>query len=424
MMEIGLYILLIAFCTFLISRVVKFALISPIYSYLIFYGLCISLTTLYYYHYEDKISIYNFDYIKPSLFLEAITFHLLAVTSFCIGVLLYYDGSTKKIKKLFNKSLKGTLKFSYDLPESIVPLIHIFMVTIILLCTFSYGELLFFREDYLIEKNTSIITLMKLLSFVTVLMLGVTYKNQKWFSIGYFVVILLIATGTGSRLAVIYAIAYALLIFMSTKSTFLSKLALVVNVMLAFIYLAFLTSVRPLEFHGILPYFSSIYGDETDVVSNLQFNIYYTFIFGIFVTSKTLVGNATDWGTIMISLNPLPGKWVGWYEIAGTLRANKYAPYTANGEVFTMGRIFTFLFFSIIGLLFGYLEHQMRKLFLRGSKVFGFIVSILCVMFVIYSFEYNLRSSVRYLYYALVVLLFYYFIGKYRYKISQFKKTS
>lgn len=422
-MEIGLYLVLIIFCTFLISKVVKFALISPIYIYILFYGLCITLTTLYYYYYEDKISIYNFDFIKSSLFLQAITFHLLAVASFCIGVLLYYDGSTKDVKKMFNKSLKGTLKFSYALPPSILPLIHVFIVTIILLCALSYGELLFFREDYLIEKNTSIITLMKLLSFVTVLMLGVSYKKQKWLSIGYFTIIILIATGTGSRLGVIYALVYALLIFMSTKSTLASKLGLVVNGILSFVYLAFLTSVRPLEFHGIVPYFSSIFGNETDVVSNLEFNIYYTFIFGIFVTSKTLVGNATDWGTIAISLNPLPGKWVGWYEIAGTLRANKYAPYTANGEVFTMGRIFTFLFFTVIGLAFGYLEHQMRKLFLSGSKVFGFIVSILCVMFVIYSFEYNLRSSVRYIYYALVVLLVYNFIGKYRYKMSFFKKT-
>lgn len=422
-MEIGLYLVLIIFCTFLISKVVKFALISPIYIYILFYGLCITLTTLYYYYYEDKISIYNFDFIKSSLFLQAITFHLLAVASFCIGVLLYYDGSTKDVKKMFNKSLKGTLKFSYALPPSILPLIHVFIVTIILLCALSYGELLFFREDYLIEKNTSIITLMKLLSFVTVLMLGVSYKKQKWLSIGYFTIIILIATGTGSRLGVIYALVYALLIFMSTKSTLASKLGLVVNGILSFVYLAFLTSVRPLEFHGIVPYFSSIFGNETDVVSNLEFNIYYTFIFGIFVTSKTLVGNATDWGTIAISLNPLPGKWVGWYEIAGTLRANKYAPYTANGEVFTMGRIFTLLFFTVIGLAFGYLEHQMRKLFLSGSKVFGFIVSILCVMFVIYSFEYNLRSSVRYIYYALVVLLVYNFIGKYRYKMSFFKKT-
>lgn len=422
-MEIGLYLVLIIFCTFLISKVVKFALISPIYIYILFYGLCITLTTLYYYYYEDKISIYNFDFIKSSLFLQAITFHLLAVASFCIGVLLYYDGSTKDVKKMFNKSLKGTLKFSYALPPSILPLIHVFIVTIILLCALSYGELLFFREDYLIEKNTSIITLMKLLSFVTVLMLGVSYKKQKWLSIGYFTIIILIATGTGSRLGVIYALVYALLIFMSTKSTLASKLGLVVNGILSFVYLAFLTSVRPLEFHGIVPYFSSIFGNETDVVSNLEFNIYYTFIFGIFVTSKTLVGNATDWGTIAISLNPLPGKWVGWYEIAGTLRANKYAPYTANGEVFTIGRIFTFLFFTVIGLAFGYLEHQMRKLFLSGSKVFGFIVSILCVMFVIYSFEYNLRSSVRYIYYALVVLLVYNFIGKYRYKMIFFKKT-
>jgi hypothetical protein len=36
---------------------------------------------------------------------------------------------------------------------------------------------------------------------------------------------------------------------------------------------------------------------------------------------------------------------------------------------------------------------------------------------VVYSFEYNLRSTMRYLYYALFVLLIYQILGRYVYKM-------
>lgn len=417
-MEIGIYIALFLFQLALIAKVIKFNFISPIYVYIIFYSVCISLSVGYYYYYDDKISLYNFDFISNKLFLEAITYHLLALCSFCLGVLFYYDFSKPRIRRLFNTSIDNAFKFNYVLPDSLKVIIHISMAIIILLCAFSYGEMLFYRKEYLIEKNTSFITLMKLLSFITVLMLGMTFKKQKWLSIFYFILIMIIATGTGSRLAVIYAIVFSLLIFITGKKSALSKFYLILNVVFAFVYLAFLMSVRPLPNHGLVPYLESIFSNSSDIASNLVFNIYYTFIFGVFVTSKTLVGDATTFNTIMISVNPLPGKWVGWYDVANSLRANRFAPYSANGEVFTMGKIFTTVFFTFIGIAFSFMESKMRFLFSNGSKVFGFIISILCILFVIYSFEYNLRSTMRYLYYALFFLLVYHMVGKYAYKLG------
>lgn len=420
-MEIGIYIILILFQIALISRVVKFFFISPIYVYLVFYILCISISVGYYYFYEDKISMYNFDFISNELFIEAITYHLLAICAFCLGVLFYYDFSKPKVRKLFSSSVDRALKFDYTLPESLKMMIHIFIVIIILLCAFSYGDKLFFRQEYLIEKNTALITLMKLLSFIIVLMLGVTYKNQKWVAILYFVLIMLIATGTGSRLAVIYLVVFSLLIFITGNKSGISKFYLAVNAVLSFVYLAFLMSVRPLTTHGLIPYVVSIFNDSTDITSNLVFNVYYTFVFGVFVTSKTLVGDATTWNSILISVNPLPGNWIGWYDIANALRVNRFAPYSANGEVFSMGKIFTLLFFTFIGIVFSFMESKIRHLLITGNRVFGFIIIILCIMFVVYSFEYNLRSSIRYLYYSLFVLLIYQIIGRYVYKIGSVK---
>lgn len=392
---------------------------SPIYLYLIFYSLTIILSTLYFYYYEDKISLYNFDSIKESFFIKIINFHLLALIAFCIGVFIFYDFSKKRVRQLYNTSFSKTLSLKYEIPNSFYPLIHTLLAIIVFLCAFSYGNKIFFRENYLIEKNTTFITLMKLLSFVAILVLGLIYRKRKILSIVYFFIIITIAIGTGSRQAVIYSIVYTLLIYMSSKTKFIDKIVLSFNVLLSFILLSYLMTLRSLEFHGLHPYILSLFDDSEKLTASMSFNIYYTFIFGIFVSAKTLAENLPVWSNIWISLNPLPGKWVGWYEIANNLRANIYAPYSANGEVFTMGKIVTFIFFTLTGIILSYFEFRIRSFFSKGNRIFGFLIALFCVLFIVFSFEYNLRASIRYLYYAFFIILIYDFISKYKFKSTK-----
>lgn len=414
-----LYIGLLIFELVLISRVLKFNLLSPIYLYLIFYSLSIALSVGYFFWYEPKISLYNFDNISSSLFYKTINLHLLALVSFSLGVFLFYDFATRSTKKLFNKSFSDVFTFKMDFADKIVPMVHGTMAIIIILCALTYGTELFVREEYLTTSNKALITLLKLLCLLAVLMLGAIFKSQKALSTIYFSLIILIALGTGSRQAVVYSLVFSILIFISGTKSFKSKMKFGLHILLSFIFLSFIISIRHLSSHGLFPYIASIFNDTGAIVDSIAFNIYYSFIFGIYVSAETITENTPNWSNIAISLNPLPGKWVGWYDIANSLRSNRWAPFSLNGEIFTMGKIFTFLFFTFLGIIFSFFEKMMRHFFNQSSKIFALIIALICALFVMFSFEYNLRSSFRYLYYGLIIVIMYFMFGKYNYKVGK-----
>lgn len=406
------------FLLILITRVVKFNIISPIYIYLMFYIIALGLSVPYYYYFEDKVSLYNFDFITTEQFDLAVTYHLIALIAFCIGVLIYYDFSRVKTKLLLNKSFVKSLFINPNIQVNILPAIHVIMFIIILFCGITYGKQIFYREMYLVDGNRTLITLFKLLSFVATLMLSIVFRKNKVIALFYFTTIMLIGIGTGSRLAFVYLAVFALLIYQTSKNTTKDKIILVLNIMLSFIFLSFLMTLRMLPDHGILPYLSSVFNNSKAVGDSIVFNTYYSFIFGVFVSAKTLMENMPDWNNILIAVNPVTGNMAGWYEIAPNMRLNRFAPMSANGEVFTMGKTFTFIFFTVIGVIFTYFETQMRKFFKNKKRVIGFIIALLSILFVGMSFEYNLRSTMRYIYYITFVIVVAGYLSRYSYKIG------
>lgn len=415
-------LIIFLFLFVLVTRIIKFNIISPIYLYLLFYIVALGLSVPYYFYFEDKVSLYNFDFITTQQFMGAVFYHLLALISFCIGVFIFYDFSGKKTRLFLNKSFGKSLFISADIPVNLLPAIHVLMFIILLFCMFSYGENIFYREEYLVEANRTLITLFKLLSFVATLMLALVYRSAKFIASVYFIVILLIAIGTGSRLAFVYIAVYALLLFQTSKNTGRDKFVLVRNLLFSFVFLSFLMTLRRLPVHGIYPYLTSVFENKKAIGDSIVFNTYYSFIFGVFVSAKTLMENIPDWNNIVIAVNPITGKLAGWYDTAESMRLNRFAPMSAHGEVFTMGKIFTVFFFTVVGVIFSYFEYRMRKFFSKGKRVIGFIIALLSILFVAMSFEYNLRATFRYVYYIAFVILVAGFLGKFKYKLGQVKR--
>lgn len=414
-----LYLGLLIFELVLINRILKFNLLSPVYLYLIFYTVSICLSLGYFFWYEPKISLYNFDYISRALFFETINLHLLALVSFGLGVFLFYDFASRSTRKLFNKSFTHVFSFKLGSVDRMLPIVHGTMVVVVILCAFTFGSELFYRDEYLTSSNKSMITLLKLLCLLCVLMLGAIFESQKNLSIFYFCIIVLIAIGTGSRQAVVYSIVYSILIFISSSKDFKSKIKFGLHIFISFIFLSFIISVRRLPNHGLIPYISSVFNDTGAILDSIAFNIYYSFIFGVYVSAETITENTPNWSNIAISINPLPGKWVGWYDIASSLRSNRWAPFSLNGEIFTMGKLFTFVFYTLLGIVFAFFEKMMRYFFNQSSRIFALIIALICALFVMFSFEYNLRSSIRYLYYGLIIVIMYFTFGKYNYKVGK-----
>ena len=128
-------LLIIILCVelLLIKKTVKFYMLSQTYLYLGFYLFSIVLTTLYYYFYEDKISLYKLDFIENKLFIETIQYHLLGLIAFSLGVIVYYDLTKRKERIFLNRSFSEVLFFKFKLPNKMSQIIWIIFLIIIVL---------------------------------------------------------------------------------------------------------------------------------------------------------------------------------------------------------------------------------------------------------------------------------------------------
>jgi hypothetical protein len=80
---------ILLFEIYILNKVLKYFLLSPVYIYVIFSFLCILLSVLYYYFFEDKFSLFELDNVTNKEFLETIKMYLVALISFIMGVIVY-----------------------------------------------------------------------------------------------------------------------------------------------------------------------------------------------------------------------------------------------------------------------------------------------------------------------------------------------
>jgi len=409
-------VLFLIFELYFLSRILRFFIISPIYLYVIYSLLCIVLSIWYFYCFDNKFSIFQLDYVSEAPFLHVIQLYILALVSFLAGIIIYYDLSTKKTKKLLNKSYMDSLFIQYNIPEKTKYIVIVLFLIIVILYLITYGKGIFIRQDYIPERNKGLTIIIKIASFIEALLLGLIYKKNKIISTVFFVLLILISIGTGSRTVFMFFILYVFLIFISSENTLLNKIRFSSHLFISLFLLAYIMQLRGLRTHGIIPYLKSIGSSSNDFYRSFFFNIYYSFIYGVFVTIRTFKEAKLDWHIIWINVNPLPGFMTGWYDYANKMRINIYAPFSLHGRVFKTGLIFTISYFFITGLIFSYFEKKIRMLLNNGNKILSFILVIILVLHIVYAFEYNMRSAVRYFYYA-------YFIVFVTYLFKEFVKN-
>lgn len=410
-MDVFWIVLLSLFLIFQIeflSKVLKFVIYSPTYLYVIFSITTIVLSTLYFYFYplEKKISLLNLDYIKSKELLNIIKFYLIGINSFIFGVLVYHSSSLKETRKLFSTKFKSSISINVGNKNSLMKIASFLLVTILILFIIGYGLGIFYREEYIPKDQfKAVIMLIKVSSLILCLFLGLLHKFKPSISNLYFFILIILTLGTGSRIAFIFIMLYALLIHNFRRKSLINNLRFIANIVLGLFFFAYLIQLRGLDSHGLIPYFGYVFESFDEILEYFMFNLYYVLIFGVFVSVRTVKDNVVDWDSILISINPLPGSMVGWYDYYHLLRVNIFTPFSSNGEVFTMGIMFTIIFYLIIGVIFGFLEKHFRKLLIEGKKFPALILLLLIVLHILYGFEYNLRSTIRYIYYALFALM-------------------
>ena len=116
--------------------------------------------------------------------------------------------------------------------------------------------------------------------------------------------------------------------------------------------------------------------------------------------------------SFFIEINPLPGGLTGWYEIADTMRFNYYTPYTSIGELYNYSPTLLLIFFALLGFISSGLVIFQSSRNATSSNILQLFNGGSLLLFFLLTTQYNLRSSMRVLYLALLVNVFFYFRAK------------
>jgi hypothetical protein len=104
---------------------------------------------------------------------------------------------------------------------------------------------------------------------------------------------------------------------------------------------------------------------------------------------------------LWVGVNPLPGSWAGWGEYKNALRVDSSTPYNALGELGAHG------WFALVGVAFavGLLLALSTRISSRLEGAYALAASLLVlgitVFFSVSILQYNLRSSIRLVWYIL-----------------------
>ncbi|MCX6082316.1 MAG: hypothetical protein NTW32_22540 [Chloroflexi bacterium] len=376
----------------------------------------------------DGIDLFSFNKLTgQDNFLSTLNYFLLSLNAFLLGASIHHvfirsgrlyrkkinygglgvDNFIRlKLASIFrgDPSGKGVLLFAS---------VNLFIIAQALLFLSYKDSGVLYRSEY-IPANLSIgyAIAMQIANLALIVSLSQLHRYNKGLSLLLFSITVFLNISTGSRKLLIYILLYAILLFVQSKRDLRASINLFLSLTFSIVVLLYTIQLRALDNHGLMPYLQFIPDSIQNFGYQAYFVIYYFFIYGFFVTAQTQNSLAINWSTILIGINPIFGNLAGWYKIADQMRLNIYAPFSLYGEIFAMGWETTLAFFLTIGFFFGSFEYHIRHSYSQGKYLSGHIIYFLCVMFSIYAYEYNLRSSTRYIYYAILLTVFQWAVRK------------
>ncbi len=390
----------------------KIFLLSPVDVFVLFFvGVLIS-TVLYHNFYPryEKFNFFQFDFIGKKKFNRTFFVYLKMLLLFLTGVFLYsiFNKSYFVLAKQRIKIIDArNLKLDTNQISKIIVAIALLCV---LLVYIDYGSMLFYRVEY-IPKDNSIFKIIYQNSFIVLCLLsGTVYRKNRSLALAAFLIAITVGIGVGSRSATIYLLAFGL-----SYSVFLNrtraKVFYIFFIPFVIIFFGYNISLRlEANGHGLIPYLKvTLYKPEILFKYTIM-NIYYTFIFGFYAASETihLYKNASI-SNLVTTLNPLPGRMTNWYNIASKLRINEIAPFTAIGEL-AKYPIFSIFYYSLLGYYFAAVDYFIKNQLLNKKYLWAVLQFLLLVLYVVHSFEYNLRSSHRFIYYSMAIYVLYFIL--------------
>ena len=382
-----------------------FSIVSPVDIYLLFFISVIIINCLYIYYPKNlKFNLYNLDELNNKNFIKQLNVFLRMMMLFLIGVLVYilrnknYILLSSKVIQIIDVK---TMSINYILVRKI-------MITVLSICCilvlFDCGSELFFRTNYIPQKSSMLKTIYTILLIIVSILSAISFKKNITSSLLSISLVMLIGIGLGSRMATINLIVFVFTYSFMLKSKGAKIKYFIIWIPLIILFFGYNIALRNAStVHGIIPYLNIFFNNPEIIFKNTLFNVYYTFIYGFVATSETIKLYHQSIGNLITCINPMPGNLTDWYSFAQKMRINVYAPYTAIGELAKFP-IFSFFYYIFLGYYFTLCDYNIMMSIILKKYLFSTIILILLILFIMFSFEYNLRSSIRYLYYSAFIL--------------------
>ncbi|WP_353083424.1 O-antigen polymerase [Flavobacterium sp.] len=388
---------------FYYKRIVS--IISPVDMYILFFSAVIILNILYrYYPKDQKFDMYNLDTFNNKNFPAQLNVFFRMMTLFLIGVFIF---SIRKLKYLRLSSQKIEIINIKKAPFNYVFLKNamIFLLyTCIILVAIDYKSDFFYRINYIPHKSSVLKSIYTVLLIVLSILAAISFNKNKIISFFTITIVLLIGIGLGSRMATVNLITFIFSYSFMIKDKRTKIKYFFVWIPIIIFFFGYNIALRlESNTHGLVPYLNIILSKPDVIFHNTLFNIYYTFIFGFVATSETIKLYQENISNLLTCINPLPGSLTNWYLFSQKLRINIYAPFTAIGEMAKFP-VFSFFYYIFLGYYFSFCDFYIKTAIIAKRYFAPAIIIILLCLFILFSFEYNLRSSIRYIYYSAFIL--------------------
>lgn len=402
-----LYIVLIILSLRIIYVKRKLSVFSPVDIFYFFFITCIVITTLYHYWYPKnlKFDLYNLDTLNKNHFITNINLFLKMIFFFSIGLIIFIINSIEYQKTFKTKAgfgLKKKINIDFKKVKHLSYLL--FFITIILVFL-DYGFELFIRQKYIPKDNSVYKTIYTILLLLLSVVSGVLYKKNKIYSLFVIIIVVTIGLGIGSRTATIDLAFYLTTLGVLKEKSNNKKYFFIISAIFIYFFFGLNLSLRLISTkHGLIPYFYAVCDNFSVVLEYVVLNTYYTFIYGFYATCETIkLYNETN-SKLMTSLSPMPGSLTNWYDYARFMRINKYAPFTAIGEL-SKHPVFSCIYYIFLGFYFGVCDFFIKRQLLLRKYIFPLLVLLMLCLMLMFFYEYNLRSANRYIYYSLFFML-------------------
>lgn len=317
-------------------------------------------------------------------------------------------GGVTLVTALRGSHPQGGRKVTIEAPRVSVGFALLASSSLLIVALLQLQGSLFFREEYLPFPAGSVwFALVQQLSIAAVLLLGLACRRASTWEKAYALVLLFgfltVFFSLGTRRFAVAPAVFALGLFIGGSKRGKSMLLLIAGVGVSLLFLPIPLFVRGLNSHGLLPYLAAMRGFSLQAINwtNTANNLLIAFP----LTGHVAALPGIPFKNLWIELNPLPGGRAGWYEIAPSMRLNIYTPFNSIGELANYGHLVLVAVCFAVGAFLAWLDLVIGRFFAAGRQLVALAILGLSVLFALEFLQYNLRASVRLLYYSLILAL-------------------